>query len=163
MMWTGGLQEDFSIVSSMTPNLPSNGGNGLQHRSASLCSLQGEKERGDCGPAPGQSAAGTVPKKNGHQANRARVHGVRRHPPRPVACCRSTQQGTRRESDLDVDVGTSGCIDHRQKFRPQSVESINTSAAHILKRVSESWGESLATACESTAPHGWLKSERRGY
>ena len=71
-MRTGGPQKDFSIVSSMTP---SNGGNGLQvqHRSASSSSLQGEKERGDRGPAPRRSAADAAPKKNGDQAKRARA------------------------------------------------------------------------------------------
>ena len=68
-MRTGGPQKDFSIVSSMTP---SNGGNGPQHRSASSSSLQGEKERGDRGPAPRRSAADAAPKKNGDQAKRAR-------------------------------------------------------------------------------------------
>ena len=75
-MRTGGPQKDFSIVSSMTP---SNGGNGPQHRSASSSSLQGEKERGDRGPAPRRSAADAAPKKNGDQAKRARalrIHGV---------------------------------------------------------------------------------------
>ena len=75
-MRTGGPQKDFSIVSSMTP---SNGGNGLQHRSASSSSLQGEKERGDRGPAPRRSAADAAPKKNGDQAKGARalrIHGV---------------------------------------------------------------------------------------
>ena len=77
-MRTGGPQKDFSIVSSMTP---SNGGNGL--RSASSSSLQGEKERGDRGPAPRRSAADAAPKKNGDQAKRARalrIHGVKKHP-----------------------------------------------------------------------------------
>ena len=64
-------------------------------------------------------------------------------------------------------MGTCGCIDHRQNFRPRSVgtQSINTSAEHILRRsLFEIWGESLATACgESTAPLGWLKSERQSY
>ena len=69
-MRTEGPQKDFSIVSSMTP---SNGGNGLQHRSASSSSLQGEKERGDRGPAPRRSAADAAPKKNGDQAKRARA------------------------------------------------------------------------------------------
>ena len=79
-MRTGGPQKDFSIVSSMTP---SNGGNGLQHRSASSSSLQGEKERGDRGLAPRRSAADAAPKKNGDQAKRARalrIHGVMKHP-----------------------------------------------------------------------------------
>ena len=79
-MRTGGPQKDFSIVSSMTP---SNGGNGPQHRSASSSSLQGEKERGDRGPAPRRSAADAAPKKNGDQAKRARalrIHGVMKHP-----------------------------------------------------------------------------------
>ena len=79
-MRTGGPQKDFSIVSSMTP---SNGGNGLQHRSASSSGLQGEKERGDRGPAPRRSAADAAPKKNGDQAKRARAlrtHGVMKHP-----------------------------------------------------------------------------------
>ena len=79
-MRTGGPQKDFFIVSSMTP---SNGGNGPQHRSASSSSLQGEKERGDRGPAPRRSAADAAPKKNGDQAKRARalrVHGVMKHP-----------------------------------------------------------------------------------
>ena len=80
-MRTGGPQKDFSIVSSMTP---SNGGNGLQHRSASSSSLQGEPRRGDRGPAPRRSAADAAPKKNGDQAKRARalrtVHGVMKHP-----------------------------------------------------------------------------------
>ena len=79
-MRTEGPQKDFSIVSSMTP---SNGGNGLQHRSASSSSLQGEKERGDRGPAPRRSAADAAPKKNGDQAKRARalrIHGVMKHP-----------------------------------------------------------------------------------
>ena len=78
-MRTEGPQKHFSIVSSMTP---SNGGNGLQHRSASSSSLQGEKERGDRGPAPRRSAADAGPKKNGDQAKRARtqrVHGVMKH------------------------------------------------------------------------------------
>ena len=77
-MRTGGPQKDFSIVSSITP---SNGGNGLQHRSASSSSLQGEKERGDRGPAPRRSAADAASKKNGDQAKRARaIHGVMKHP-----------------------------------------------------------------------------------
>ena len=80
-MRTGGPQKDFSIVSSMTP---SNGGNEFQHRSASSSSLQGEKERGDRGPAPRRSAADAAPKKNGDQAKRARalrIHdGVMKHP-----------------------------------------------------------------------------------
>ena len=70
-MRTGGPQTDFSIVSSMTP---SNGGNGLHSRSASSSSLQGEKERGDRGPVPRRTAADAAPKKNGDQANRARVY-----------------------------------------------------------------------------------------
>ena len=79
-MRTGGPQKDFSIVSSMTP---SNRGNGLQHRSASSSSLQGEKERGHRGLAPRRSAADAAPKKNGGQAKRARalrIHGVMKHP-----------------------------------------------------------------------------------
>ena len=75
-MRTEGPQKDFSIVSSMTP---SNGGNGLQHRSASSSSLQGEKERGDRGPAPRRSAADTAPKKNGDQAKRARYVYIARN------------------------------------------------------------------------------------
>ena len=77
-MRTEGPQKDFSIVSSMTP---SNGGNGLQHRSASSSSLQGEKERGDRGPAPRRSAADAAPKKSGDQAKRERAtYGVMKHP-----------------------------------------------------------------------------------
>ena len=57
---------------------PSNGGNGLGlHNIGQLrrpASLQGEKERGDRGPAPRRSAADAAPKKNGDQANRARVY-----------------------------------------------------------------------------------------
>ena len=52
-------------------------------RSASSSSLQGEKERGDRGPAPRRSAADAAPKKNGDQAKRARAlrrHGVMKHP-----------------------------------------------------------------------------------
>ena len=85
-MRTGGPQKDFSIVSSMTP---SNGGNGPQHRSASSSSLQGEKERGDRGPAPRRSAADAAPKKNGDQAKRARalrIHGVMMKHPSIVPC-----------------------------------------------------------------------------
>ena len=65
-MRTEGPQKDFSIVSSMTPL---NGGNGLQHRSASSSSLQGEKERGDRGPAPRRSAADAAPKKMATRRN----------------------------------------------------------------------------------------------
>ena len=73
-MRTGGPQKDFSIVSSMTPL---NGGNEFQHRSASSSSLQGEKERGDRGPAPRRSAADAAAKKNGDQAKRARALRIR--------------------------------------------------------------------------------------
>ena len=78
-MRTGGPQKDFSIVSSMTPL---NGGNGLQHRSASSSSLQGEKERGDRGPVPRRSAADAASKKNGDQAKRARYEytEIMKHP-----------------------------------------------------------------------------------
>ena len=57
------------------PNLPPNGGNGPEYRhgSAFSCSLQGEKEPGDRGPAPGQSAGDAASKKNGNHANRART------------------------------------------------------------------------------------------
>ena len=85
-MRTGGPQKDFSIVSSMTP---SNGGNGPHHRSASSSSLQGEKERGDRGPAPRRSAADAALKKNGVQAKRARalrIHGVMMKHPSIVPC-----------------------------------------------------------------------------
>ena len=75
---TEGPQKDFSLVSSMTP---SNGGNGLQHQSASSSNLQGEKERGDQGPAPRRSAADAAPKKNGDQAKRARVTHTWSHEP----------------------------------------------------------------------------------
>ena len=96
----GWPQEDFSIVFSMTPNLPPNGGNGLQHRSASSCSLQGDKERGDQGTAPGQSTAGAAPKKNGDQAKRVRAHGVMKHPSHSGACCRSAQQARGTAAEL---------------------------------------------------------------
>ena len=69
-----------------------------------------------------------------------------------------------------MDLGTCGCVDHRQNVGPQSVESINTSAAHILARVNLKLGRVLTTtsqepgtAWELTMPHGWLKSERRSY
>ena len=142
-MRTGGPEKYISIVSSMTP---SNGGNGLQHWSGSLRSLHGEKERGDWGTAPGQSAADAAPEKNGDRVNRAPalIHGVMKHPsiaPRPW-CIQLQEHGSgtphcwtimhRTENDLDVDLGTCGCVDHRQNFGPQSVESINISAAHIL-------------------------------
>ena len=148
-MRTGGPQKDFSIVSSMTP---SNGGNGLQHRSASSSSLQGEKERGDRGPARRRSAADAAPKKNGDQAKRARaprIHGVMKHP--SIVPCMVKGAGNRgtphswtiiehvgqKLNNLDVDLGTCGCVDHRQNFGPQSVESINTSAACTHTRASE--------------------------
>ena len=76
------------------------GGNGLQHRSASSCSLQGDKERGDRGTAPGQSAAGAAPKKNGDQAKRVRAHGVMKHPSHSGACCRSAQQARGTAAEL---------------------------------------------------------------
>ena len=50
----------------------------------------------------------------------------------------------RTENDLGVDLGTCGCVDHRQNFGPQSVESINTSAAHILERVKVGESQVLA-------------------
>ena len=58
------------------------------------------------------------------------------------------------ENDLDVDVGTCGCVDHRQNFGPQSVESINTSAAHILARVNLKMGRVLTTSQEPQ-PGNW--------
>ena len=45
-----------------------------------------------------------------------------------------------------MDLGTCGCVDHRQNFGPQSVESINTSAAHILARVNLKLGRVPTTS-----------------
>ena len=118
------------------------------------CNLHGEKERGDRGPAPRRSAADAAPKKNGDQAKRARAtytwsHDHEASVDRALHGERSWEHGhgrgtpyswtiiERTENDLDVDLGTCGCVDHRQNFGPQSVESINksvesinTSAAH---------------------------------
>ena len=58
------------------------------------------------------------------------------------------------ENDLDVDLGTCGCVDHRQNFGPQSVESINTSAAHILARVNLKLGRVLTTS-QKPQPGNW--------
>ena len=60
------------------------------------------------------------------------------------------------ENDLDVDLGTCGCVDHRQNFGPQSVESINTSAAHILARVNLKLGRVLTTSQEPQ-PGNWRR------
>ena len=143
-----GQQENFSFVSSMSRNLPWNGGYRLQPRQASSYTLQGDKERGDRVPATGQSAADAASKKNVTRPP-ARLHGVTRNPSHPGAFCKTTQQGARQqnsaplerhwtENHLDVHLGTCCSIDHRQNFRAQPFESINTSAAHVLERASES-------------------------
>ena len=157
-MQTRGPQKDFPIVSSMTP---SNGGNGLQHQSASSSSLQGEKERGGRGPAPHRSAADAAPKKNGDQANCAHARGVMTHRSVDRALHhgkRSWEHGSgtphrwtiiehvEQKTICRVDLGTCGCVDHKQNFGPQSVESINTSAAHILKRVNLKVGRATTSS-----------------
>ena len=179
-MRTEGPQKDFSIVSSMTP---SNGGNGLQHRSASSSSLQGEKEREDRGPAPRRSAADAAPKKNGDQAKRARATYTWSHEAsvdRALHGERSWEHGrgtphswTIIEHVVEqktiwtwtwahVAALTTGRILVHNLLRA-STQVLHTRASEL--EVGESpdyW--SGATAWELTTPHhSWLKSERRSY
>ena len=58
-------------------------------------------------------------------------------------------------------LGTCGCVDHMQNFGPQSVESINTSAAHILERVNLKLGR-VNTSSHSLGIDGatWLAEIR---
>ena len=170
--WAGGPPEDFFSVFSMTSNLPSNRGN--ERRKVSFVVKEGGERDLFARPKPGRRrpevewrpCRWTVRActESGAETSFVLWPGASFCAVCRLFAARICGSGTTHRWAINGKRFGHGSghillLWPQVEFRLQSVQSINTSAAHILGRVSESCcGESLATVCESTVlvPLGWL-------